>query len=42
MYLREGKWTETVHRNGKVITGVEPGSDVYGWLFAADGLAEYY
>jgi len=42
MYQGEGKWAEVVHRNGKVIKGVEPGSDVYGWLFAANGLIEYY
>lgn len=42
MYLGDGKWAETVHRDGKVIKGVEPDSDVYGWLFAANGLTEYY
>ncbi len=42
MYFGDGKWAELVHRNGKVIKGVEPSSDVYGWLFAANGLAEYY
>ncbi len=42
MYLGEGRWAELVQRNGNVIKGVEPGSDIYGWLFAANGLAEYY
>ena len=42
MYLGEGRWAELVRRNGYVIKGVEPGSDIYGWLFAANGLAEYY
>jgi N-acylglucosamine 2-epimerase len=42
MYLGDGRWAELVHRDGKVIRGAEPGSDIYGWLFAANGLAEYY
>jgi N-acylglucosamine 2-epimerase len=42
MYLGNGKWAELVHRDGRVIKGVGPASDVYGWLFAANGLAEYY
>ena len=42
MYLGDGKWAEIVHRDGNVIKGAEPGSDIYGWLFAANGLAEYY
>jgi mannose/cellobiose epimerase-like protein (N-acyl-D-glucosamine 2-epimerase family) len=42
MYLGDGRWAETVDRTGKVIKGVTPASDVYGWLFAANGLAEYY
>jgi len=42
MYLGDGRWAELVHRNGKVIRGIGPGSDVYGWLFAANGLAEYF
>lgn len=42
MYAGNGKWFEIVHKDGKVIKGIEPGSDVYGWLFAALGLAEYY
>ncbi len=42
MYLGEGRWAELVRRNGYVIKGVEPGSDIYGWLFAANGLSEYY
>jgi len=42
MYLGNGKWAELVQRNGKVIKAVEPNSDIYGWLFAANGLAEYY
>jgi mannose/cellobiose epimerase-like protein (N-acyl-D-glucosamine 2-epimerase family) len=42
MYIGNGKWAELVNRHGKVIKGAGPGSDVYGWLFAANGLAEYY
>lgn len=42
MYLGNGRWAEKVHRDGRIIKGVEPSSDVYGWLFAANGLAEYY
>jgi len=42
MYLGEGRWAELVHRKGHVIKGAEPGSDIYGWLFAANGLSEYY
>ena len=42
MLIGNGQWAEIVHRNGKIIKGVELDSDVYGWLFAANGLAEYY
>lgn len=42
MYLGDGKWAELVHRDGRLIRGVGPGSEIYGWLFAANGLAEYY
>ncbi len=42
MYVGDGKWVEIVHRDGKVIKGIEPDTDIYGWLFAANGLAEYY
>jgi N-acylglucosamine 2-epimerase len=42
MYLGKGEWAEKVHRDGKLIKGVGPESDVYGWLFAAIGLLEYY
>ncbi len=42
MYAGDGKWVELVHRDGRVIKGIEPDSDIYGWLFAANGLAEYY
>ena len=42
MYLGDGKWAELVQRDGNVIKGIEPGSDIYGWLFASNGLAEYY
>jgi len=40
MYAGNGRWYERVHRNGQVIEGVS--RNVYGWLFAAEGLAEYY
>jgi len=42
MYMGDGKWAELVRRDGHVIKGIVPGSDIYGWLFAANGLAEYY
>lgn len=42
MYDGKGRWYELVHRDGKVIKGVESDTDIYGWLFAANGLAEYY
>ena len=42
MYLGDGKWTEVVSRSGKANKGGETGSEVYGWLFAANGLAEYF
>lgn len=42
MYLGDGRWAELVRRDGHVIKGIGPGSDIYGWLFAANGLAEYY
>lgn len=41
MYLGEGRWAELVLRDGTLIRGAEPGSDIYGWLFAANGLSEY-
>ena len=40
MYAGEGKWNEKVRRDGTLVTGV--GKTVYGWLFAAAGLSEYY
>jgi N-acylglucosamine 2-epimerase len=40
MYAGQGKWVEKVDREGKVLEGV--GGLVYGWLFAAAGLAQYY
>ncbi len=42
MYVGGGKWAELVHRDGTVVKGVEPDTDIYGWLFAANGLAELY
>jgi len=40
MKAENGTWYEKVHRNGRIKEGV---SDyVYGWLFAANGLAEFY
>ncbi len=42
MYMGKGRWAELVHRNGTVIKGPDPQTDVYGWLTAALGLAEYY
>ena len=40
MYAGEGKWYEKVRRDGALLEGVS--CNVYGWLFAAAGLAEYY
>jgi mannose/cellobiose epimerase-like protein (N-acyl-D-glucosamine 2-epimerase family) len=40
MKADEGAWVEYVHRDGRIKQGV--GDDVYGWLFAANGLAEFY
>jgi mannose/cellobiose epimerase-like protein (N-acyl-D-glucosamine 2-epimerase family) len=40
MYAGEGKWVEKVHCDGTPLEGV--GKTVYGWLFAAGGLAQYY
>jgi N-acylglucosamine 2-epimerase len=40
MYAGEGQWREKVHRDGTPLEGV--GKTVYGWLFAAVGLAELY
>ena len=40
MYAGQGRWKEKVHRDGSLIEGVGP--TVYGWLFAAAGLGEYY
>ena len=42
MYANNGKWVTIVHKDGKIIKGIEPETDIYGWLFAANGLAEYY
>ncbi len=35
-----GKWYEKVRSDGTLLEGL--GENVYGWLFAAAGLAEYY
>jgi N-acylglucosamine 2-epimerase len=40
MYAGEGKWVEKVHRDGTPLEGV--GKNVYGWLFAAGGLAQLH
>lgn len=40
MHAGGGKWYDTVRRDGTLIDGV--GKAVYGALFAANGLAEYY
>lgn len=42
MYQGNGQWAEKVHRDGKLIKGVGPDTDIYGRLFAATGLAEYF
>ncbi|MEA2063506.1 MAG: AGE family epimerase/isomerase [Gemmatimonadota bacterium] len=40
MWAGSGRWYEIVHRDGTVIEPVS--TSVYGWLFAANGLVEYY
>jgi len=40
MYAGEGKWHERARRDGTVTGGL--GGNVYGWLFAAAGLTQYY
>lgn len=40
LYAGEGRWFEKVRRDGTLIEGV--GATVYGWLYTAMGLAEYY
>jgi mannose/cellobiose epimerase-like protein (N-acyl-D-glucosamine 2-epimerase family) len=40
MYAGGGKWNEHVKRDGTLLKGV--GASIYGWLFAAIGLIEYY
>ena len=40
MHAGDGRWHEKVRRDGTVVEG--PGTNVYGGLFAAAGLAEYY
>lgn len=40
MYAGEGQWSEKVHRDGTVAE--RTGTNVYGWLFAAAGLTQYY
>ena len=31
MCLRDGTWAELVQRDGNVIKGIEPASDIYGY-----------
>ena len=40
MYVGKGRWYEKVTRKGQPASGV--GIDVFGWLFAAGGLIQYY
>jgi len=40
MYAGKGRWYDKVTRQGKPASGV--GIDVFGWLFAAAGLIQYY
>ncbi len=40
MYIGRGRWNEEVRRDGSVIKG--EGKDIYGALFAAAGLVQYY
>jgi N-acylglucosamine 2-epimerase len=40
MYAQQGRWREKTRSDGTVIDGV--GTNVFGWLFAAGGLAQLY
>ncbi|MFA6472522.1 MAG: AGE family epimerase/isomerase [Candidatus Latescibacterota bacterium] len=40
MYAGDGTWNERVNRDGSLKEGV--GKNVYGWLFIAAGLQEFY
>jgi len=40
MYAGNGKWHESVYRDGRV--KAESGGSISGWLFAANGLSEYH
>jgi len=40
MYAGHGKWYEAVSRNAKIKEDVS--KNIYGWLFSAVGLIEYY
>jgi N-acylglucosamine 2-epimerase len=40
MYAGSGKWNQKVRCDGSLLEGL--GENVYGWLFAAMGLAEYH
>ena len=45
MYSDEGRWRQSVHRDGKMMVGTTAqgsGDDIYGAMFAAAGLVEYY
>ncbi|MHC4395548.1 MAG: AGE family epimerase/isomerase [Planctomycetota bacterium] len=45
MYAGAGKWIQSVHRDGKAMTGTTAqgaGDDIFGAMFSAAGLIEYY
>jgi len=44
MHKGDGTWIKTVNRNGKPVEGIGQGSskDIYGAMFAAAGLIQYY
>jgi len=39
MHAGDGKWNQIVYRDGRIKEGINP--NIYGWLFASNGLAEY-
>lgn len=44
MYLGDGRWQESAHRDGSPMksTGQGTGNDIYGAMFAASGLFEFF
>ena len=42
MYAGNGRWHKMADTNGNITKPDKPSADIYGWLFAASGLIEYY